>query len=167
VYSVSGRNFVTAILRRGCQEKTLRVVIDQFGAPTSARVLADLTGQILAQARGRFAPFLGRHGGTLHACCQGETDWHEFAAEIFRLARCRGLPLRVRELEPIPSSEYPLAALRPRNSRLDCQRLRERFGLVLPGWEAALELCFEEMLRLRQVANLFSQPEGQPSRPEN
>jgi dTDP-4-dehydrorhamnose reductase len=151
VYGIAGRNFVAAMLRRGCQQPTLRVVIDQVGAPTSARVLADMTAQILALARGCFAPFLGRHGGTLHACCQGETNWHEFAGEVFRLARLRGMPLTIRELEPISSAQYRSAAVRPKNSRLDCQLLCDRFGLVLPPWHVSLALCFEEMFRAQQT----------------
>jgi len=133
------------MLRLGQERAELRVVADQFGAPTSARALAAATAQVLAQAGGDFVGLLRRRGGTLHACCQGVTHWHEFACEIFRLARQLGAPLAVEKVVPIASGEYPAAAQRPKNSRLDCRRLAERFGVALPDWRTALWDCLVEM----------------------
>jgi dTDP-4-dehydrorhamnose reductase len=145
VYAARGRNFVRTMLRLGQERPELRVVADQHGAPTSARMIADVTGQVLAQAGGDFTGFLSERGGTVHLCCQGETTWHGFASATFELWRERGLPLAVQKVVPIHTEEYPTPARRPTNSRLDCGRLRERFGLSPPGWREALALCVEEM----------------------
>lgn len=146
VYAARGQNFVRTMLRLGAERETLRVVDDQVGAPTSARLIADVTAQLLGGAqlerrRGSFTPAI------LHLCASGETSWHGFAQAIFD--GWRGLDgdgaLKVRELAPIPSTAYPTPAARPRNSRLDCARIRDRFGLHLPHWRAGLPLVLEEI----------------------
>jgi dTDP-4-dehydrorhamnose reductase len=139
VYGLHGANFVKTMLRLGGQRTELSIVDDQIGAPTSARVIADITAQILAQAGGDWHGFLQQHGGAVHLACQGCTSWHGFAARIFELARQQDMPLAVRSLRPIHTSDYPTPARRPLNSRMNCQRLLQRFGLQAPSWEAALE----------------------------
>jgi dTDP-4-dehydrorhamnose reductase len=114
------------------------VVVDQIGAPTPVSLLADITGQILAQAQGDPAALLGEQGGILNVCAAGATSWHAFAEEIFRLARAHGMTLAVERVLPIPSSEFPTPAKRPLNSRLDLSRLEQRFGLAPVDWRAAL-----------------------------
>lgn len=146
VYAARGSNFVRTMLRLGQERPELRVVADQHGAPTAARVIADMTGQILAQAGGEFAKFLAERGGTTHLCCRGETTWHGLATAIFEFARKHGISLAVQNVEPIRTEEYPTPARRPANSRLDCGRLRERFGLTAPAWQEALSLCVQEMV---------------------
>jgi dTDP-4-dehydrorhamnose reductase len=147
VYGVHGANFVKTMLRLGAERSELKVVNDQVGAPTSARVIADMTAQVLALTRENPSEFLSQHGGIIHLACAGEVSWHAFALEIFRVARDLGLVLKVQEVRPIPSREYPTPARRPRNSRLDCTRLRERLGLITPDWRIALRQCLEEALR--------------------
>lgn len=146
VYSARGNNFVRTMLRLGSERETLRVVDDQVGAPTSARFLADATalivGQALAERRcGDFASEL------LHLSASGEASWHAFAAAIFEGWRAleRGAGLKVRELVPIRSAEYPTPAARPLNSRLDCSRVSSRFGLYRPHWKAGLDLILAEL----------------------
>jgi dTDP-4-dehydrorhamnose reductase len=142
VYGLHGSNFVKTMLRLGMQRPALSVVDDQWGAPTSARVIADITGQILVQGRGDWPGFLRERGGVVHLVCQGQTNWHRFAQKIFELAGAQGVPLAVKSLSPIPSSQYPTPARRPANSRMSCQRLWERFGLAPPSWQVALEQSF-------------------------
>jgi dTDP-4-dehydrorhamnose reductase len=138
LYGLHGPNFVKTMLRLGTTRNELKVVADQIGAPTPVSLLADVTGQILAQAQGNPAALLQDRGGILHVCAAGETSWQAFAQEIFRLARNQGVELAVERVLPIASSEYPTPALRPLNSRLDLSRLRQRFGLVPPDWRTAL-----------------------------
>lgn len=139
LFGIAGTNFVKTMLRMASESEELVVVGDQCGAPTSARVLADVTAQILAQ-RGRqsIQNFLSERGGIFHACCTGETSWHGFALEIFRQARAQGMTLKVRDVKNIPASAYPTAVRRPANSRLDLTKLRDSFGLVPPDWRVAL-----------------------------
>jgi len=145
VFAPRGHNFVRTMLRLGSERRELKVVCDQVGAPTSAAVLADLTARILGQARGSFAAFLAEGGGTFHACCGGETNWHAFAEEIFRQARALGWPLVVERVDAIATAAYPTPARRPLNSRLDTRRLAERFGLSAPLWPVALDDCLRAL----------------------
>jgi dTDP-4-dehydrorhamnose reductase len=146
VYAARGRNFLRTILRLAAEREELRIVADQVGAPTAARLVADATAQIVAralaeQAAGTFTP------AVLHLAAGGATSWHGFAECI--VAGARGYPrapsLKVRRLVPIASDEYPQAAPRPRNSRLDCSGLARRYGLELPRWECGVALCLEEL----------------------
>ena len=130
VHGVHGANFVKTMLRLGAQRPELSIVSDQIGAPTSARVIADATAQILAQCHQDSAGDFRERGGLLHLTCRGETNWYEFALEIFRQARECGLNLAVRQVKPIPTTAYPVPAKRPLNSRMNCDQLAERFQLV-------------------------------------
>jgi dTDP-4-dehydrorhamnose reductase len=87
-------------------------------------------------------------GGTFHLACQGETNWYEYALEIFRQARERGLSLAVKQVRPIPTSAYHVPAKRPLNSRMNCQRLAEQFHLTPPHWKTALGHVLDEFIRL-------------------
>lgn len=139
VYGLHGNNFVKTMLRLGAERKDLSIVDDQIGAPTSARVIADVTAQIIAQAKGDAVGYLTGQGGLYHLTCRGATSWYGFAEEIFRLARARGLPLALETVNAIPSSAYPVPATRPLNSRLNCEKLREYFALQPPTWQYALQ----------------------------
>jgi dTDP-4-dehydrorhamnose reductase len=139
VHGVHGANFVKTMLRLAAERTALRVVNDQIGGPTSARVIADVTSRLLAQAVPDFAGFLQARGGMFHLACGGETSWYDFALEILRRAKARGKILAVQDVTPVTSDDYPTAARRPRNSRLDCGRLSRQFGIVPPDWKSALE----------------------------
>ncbi len=146
VHGVRGVNFVKTMLRLAAERASLKVVDDQIGAPTSAQVVAEVTARILAQAAADFVGWLRERGGLLHLACAGETNWHQFAVEIFRRAQLRGALAAAPDVRPVPSSGYPTAARRPANSRLDCRRLAERFGIVPPDWKTALEQTLEGIL---------------------
>jgi len=138
VYGIHGVNFVKKILKLAQDRETLKIVDDQIGAPTSARYLADATASLLARADGNFDRFLRERGGLFHCCCDGETSWFGFTQTIVESARTAGMSLKVAQILPIPSSEFPTPARRPLNSRLNCDHLRQEFGIVAPSWPAAL-----------------------------
>ena len=148
VYASRGQNFLKTMLRLGAERSELRIVGDQWGAPTWARHLSDATAQVLRQAQGE------RRGGrfvseTLHATARGATTWHGFAEAIHRDAHGLGLLERCPVLHAIATEEYPLPAARPKNSRLDGSRLFERFGVRLPEWGTGVGQCLEELTRGR------------------
>jgi dTDP-4-dehydrorhamnose reductase len=140
VYAARGANFLRTILRLAAEREELRVVNDQVGAPTWARLIAEATALALRQALAE-----RRHGrfesGLFHLACAGETSWHGFASAI--VAGRSGLS--VKTVTPIVTADYPTPARRPANSRLDTGAFRARFGLALPDWRDCLQLCLEEL----------------------
>lgn len=137
VYDAEGRNFLTTMLRLGAERESLKVVCDQVGAPTAAIEIARATWKIVELSESS-----AFHAwGTYHLCADGETSWYGFARAIFENARRLGIPLKVRDISAIPSSEYPMPAKRPLNSRLSHEKLERVFGIRLPSWEDSLEEC--------------------------
>lgn len=143
VFASRGRNFLLTMLRLAEEREELRVVDDQWGAPTSARLIADVTAQVIAQSLVERREAVFRSEIT-HLTAAGATTWHAFAAAILDAAKQAGRPIKAKSLVAIPSSSYPTPARRPSNSRLDCSTLERRFGLTLPGWQHGLQLCIEE-----------------------
>ena len=145
VYASRGKNFLRTILRLAAERERLRIVGDQYGAPTAARLIADCTAQIVVQAmrerhERRFA------SAVLHLAAAGRTSWHGFASHVVERARSAGRSAIVTtSVDPIAASEYPLPAKRPSNSMLDTTRLHERYGLHLPDWTSGVDLCLEEL----------------------
>jgi dTDP-4-dehydrorhamnose reductase len=136
VYGVHGANFLKTMLRLMTEKEELKIVSDQFGAPTSASLIAD----VIALALSRIGTVSDRTPdklGLYHLTASGETSWHGYAVHICRMARDIGIPIRVtpENIHPIPTSEYPVPAVRPMNSRLNCRRLESVFGLRMPCWE--------------------------------
>ena len=140
LYGVQGHNFVRTMLRMGQERERLKVVNDQFGCPTYA---ADLADAILAVARQVLQkgeiPW-----GTYHYCGSGVTTWYGFAQAIFRIAE-RYVDLRVKELEPISTTEYPAQARRPAWSVLDCSLIKRTFGITPPPWEESLARMMQRL----------------------
>jgi dTDP-4-dehydrorhamnose reductase len=137
VYDRRGRNFLLTMRRLLAERDEVRVVADQIGAPTWARLIAQGTALILAQtAVDGFR--LGDRRGVYNLTCGGATSWHGFARAIrdFTGARCRVIP--------VPTAEYPLPAPRPADSRLDNAKIEATFGVRLPDWHDALRLCLED-----------------------
>lgn len=145
VYAARGKNFLRTMLRLGSERDQLRVVNDQRGAPTSARLIAQTT--VLALARWlRFdaaqrAAALGTH----HLCAAGECTWYEFARAIFQRAAAAGIIQHEPQVLPITTAEYPTKAQRPAYSVLDTRKLQQAFGLHLPSWEAGLDAVIGEL----------------------
>lgn len=144
VFSAHGANFLKTILRLAKERDTLAVVDDQFGAPTSAALIAAATARLVRSivADAAAVPY-----GTYHLTASGETSWHGFAAHLIAAARELGLPIRVADgqIQPIPTSAYPTRAKRPVNSRLDTARLRANFGLDLPPWQNGVHTVLEAL----------------------
>ncbi len=142
VFDATGKNFFTTMLRLGRERSALSVVADQIGAPSYAPHLAKATAVALEKAQAH-APF---PSGIYHMCNAGETSWHGFASAIFADARRAGLSLAVADCHPIPSDAYPTPATRPLNSRLDCGKLRESFGITLPEWQEGVQAALASYL---------------------
>jgi dTDP-4-dehydrorhamnose reductase len=132
VYNENGKNFVNTMLRLGSEREIIRVVSDQIGAPTYARDLAEATIKALEQD---FEPSI------YHLCNAGETSWHGFAEAIFAMASEYQYPLKINQVEPISSSEYPTPAKRPLNSKLNCNKAKEKLDIVMPNWKNSLRNC--------------------------
>lgn len=146
VYASRGQNFLLTMRRMLHERDSVQVVDDQVGAPTWARLVAEVTAMAVQQSlqqrrRGEF------HSELLHLASAGETSWFGFASAIRAIESARAATdTQLATLEPISTAEYPVKAARPPNSRLDCELLEQRFGLSLPGWESALELCMDNQL---------------------
>ncbi|MER0240307.1 dTDP-4-dehydrorhamnose reductase [Fulvimarina sp. MAC8] len=143
VYSPFGQNFVKTMLRLASAGRdSLNVVADQTGSPTSALDIADA---IFAVARTlKASPEDELLRGTFHLAGTGETSWAEFASAIFAGARRRGAASA--EVLPIPTSQYPTPAARPKNSVLSTARLFDRYQIQLPPWEASLETVLDRLI---------------------
>ncbi|MCH4564679.1 dTDP-4-dehydrorhamnose reductase [Halomonas sp. EGI 63088] len=151
VYSARGHNFMKTMLRLGRERDALKVVSDQVGAPTPARLIAQVTA--LALHRLSLTPHASAPNpcippGIYHLAPRGETSWHGFAREIFRQLREQGEPLAISPagVAPISSAEYPVPAARPLNSRLALTRLEQALGLRMPEWQEQLSLTLAEVL---------------------
>jgi dTDP-4-dehydrorhamnose reductase len=146
VYAATGKNFLRTIMRLAGDRPELKVVSDQVGAPTPARVIADGIGHILhgdaSELRRRFSAA----GGLVHLATAGHTSWHGFAVTIVEGLKARHAPVKAERIIPIRTEEYPTKAVRPRNSRLDLARLKLFFGIDPPQWEAALALELDLMV---------------------
>lgn len=137
VYAAHGRNFLLTMLRLASERDELRVVADQYGAPTPAAWIADTTAALLLHGLG--------DSGTWHLTTRGETNWHEFATVIINDACQLGLLQRKPVVLPITTSEYPTPALRPGYSVLDTTRLQRDFGIVPPSWRDGLKQTLREL----------------------
>jgi dTDP-4-dehydrorhamnose reductase len=150
VYGARGKNFLLTILKLARERETLRVVADQYGAPTWSRDLAKMTAEVIghceAAARGgELAGVLADVGGVYHAAGGGETTWYGFAAEAVQLQREREPGARFAAIEAITTAEYPTPAKRPANSRMNCERLKERFGWEMLDWKDSLREVLAEL----------------------
>jgi dTDP-4-dehydrorhamnose reductase len=139
VYDAEGKNFLNTILRLASDREELRIINDQFGAPTYAPHLAG--GALAALEKAMRRPEFP--SGVYHLCNQGVTTWHGFASLIVEHARRLDKPVKVKTITPIPAREYPLPAARPHNSRLDCARALSMFGVSLPDWRDGVAQCME------------------------
>lgn len=138
VYAAKGTNFLNTMIRLAKEREELRVVADQIGAPTSARVIAETIATILDSAQGEPARMFAERGGIVNVACSGETSWHGFASAIVDGMRARGVDLKCERITSISTAEFPTKAKRPANSRLSIRRLNQSFNCSTPGWEEAL-----------------------------
>ena len=139
VYAATGANFLKTIVRLAGEREELRIVADQIGAPTTADAIARAMVAMLQLTDEDVAAMFESRGGVVNLVCAGETSWHGFATAIVSGLKARGTQFAVKQIVPIASSEFPVKAKRPSNSRLDLTRLRERFDIVMPTWQQALD----------------------------
>lgn len=145
VYASRAHNFMLTMLKLAQERETLSIVNDQIGAPTSARLIADTTILCVQQAlKERLAGVFS--SDLYHLTSAGHTSWHGFTEEIVGFARSRlDIPLNLKELKAIPTSDYPTPAARPMNSQLALVKLESDFTLKMPDWKKTLQVCIDEL----------------------
>ncbi len=142
VYAARGGNFAKTMLRLAKERDALTVINDQFGAPTSAEMLADVTAIALKQAIAQ--PKLA---GLYHCVAGGETNWHQYARFVLEQAQALGWQLKAgpAQVAEVATAHYPTPAQRPLNSRLDTSKLQSAFGLHLPHWQVHARRMLHEI----------------------
>ena len=143
VYAARGGNFAKTMLRLAKERDRLTVIDDQFGAPTGAELLADVTAHAI---RATLAD--GGKTGLYHLVAGGETSWHGYARFVIEQALKAGVELKASQdtVDAVPTSAFPTPATRPHNSRLDTSKLQSTFGLVLPSWQTGVARMLRETL---------------------
>jgi dTDP-4-dehydrorhamnose reductase len=142
VYAARGGNFARTMLRLAAERDRLSVIADQFGAPTGADLLADISAHVLRATAQR-----GELDGTYHAVAAGETSWHGYASLVIEWARRNGVAVKIAAdaIAEVPTTAFPTPAQRPLNSRLATTRLQTTFGLVLPAWQSGVQRMLTEV----------------------
>jgi len=143
VYAARGGNFAKTMLRLAQERECLTVIDDQFGAPTGADLLADVTAHAVRQVLQRFA-----HTGLYHLVADGETSWHGYAKHVLaEVARVnKAIKILAKEVSPVLTDAFPTPAKRPHNSRLDTRKLQSVFGLSLPPWQQGVDRMLSEVV---------------------
>ncbi|OTA19164.1 dTDP-4-dehydrorhamnose reductase [Xenorhabdus beddingii] len=139
VYANKGSNFAKTMLTLGKKHSQLSVINDQFGAPTSAELLADCTAHAI-----RVALQDSHVAGLYHLTASGTTTWYEYAKLVFDEAQKLQIDLTIENIIPIATTEYPLPAKRPHNSRLNTNKFEKTFGLKLPDWKIGIIRMIDE-----------------------
>ena len=137
IYSHHGNNFLKTMLRLADTREEIRVVSDQWGVPTHASLLAETTLDLINLATPGFGsdPNKMPASGIYHCAPNGETNWFEYARLVINTAKTAGAAKACKTLTPISTAEYPTAAKRPMNSRLDTHKLQAVLGRPLPDWQ--------------------------------
>jgi dTDP-4-dehydrorhamnose reductase len=153
VYGTRGKNFLRTILRFAREKDELRIVDDQHGSPTWSRDLARAVVHIIRGMSEKSAAhampvqeIVQEVQGVYHVAGAGDTTWFGFAREFLRIAAEVRPGSKLARLTPIETGEYPTPARRPLNSRLDCSRIRDVFGVALPMWEESAAAVTREVL---------------------
>ncbi|MGO4390452.1 dTDP-4-dehydrorhamnose reductase [Variovorax sp. M-6] len=143
VYAARGGNFAKTMLRLARERDRLTVIDDQFGAPTGAELLADVTAHAIRATLSDPAK-----AGLYHLVAGGETTWHGYARFVLQQAQAAGVPLKAlpEAVEAVPTSAFPTPAVRPHNSRLNADKLQAAFGLKLPHWQVGVARMLAETL---------------------
>ncbi|EKT4466259.1 dTDP-4-dehydrorhamnose reductase [Pseudomonas putida] len=142
VYAARGNNFARTMLRLATERDTLGVIDDQFGAPTGAELIADVTAHAIVAARHDAAL-----SGLYHLAAAGETTWCGYARFVLEHAAAAGVALKVsaEAVNALTTDAYPTPAKRPANSRLDTHKLEKAFGLRLPEWQQGVARMLTEI----------------------
>jgi len=138
VYASTGVNFLRTIVRLARERTELRIVADQFGAPTPARLIAKAVSAIIVDDGPLLVSRFSAADRLVNVSATGETTWYGFATAVVQGMKSRGTALKVQSIEPISTGDFPIKAKRPLNSRLDLTRLMKVFGITTPRWDEAL-----------------------------
>jgi dTDP-4-dehydrorhamnose reductase len=143
VYAARGGNFAKTMLRLARERERLTVIDDQFGAPTGAELLADITAHAIRDTLRDPAKV-----GLYHTVAGGETSWHGYARFVLEQAQAAGVELKASPdaVDAVPTTAFPTPAVRPHNSRLDTSKLQSTFGLRLPSWQEGVARMLRETL---------------------
>ena len=143
VYAARGGNFAKTMLRLAQERERLTVIDDQWGAPTGAELLADVTAHAIRQVLQR-----PQDAGLYHLAAQGEVTWNGYAKHVIRQAGRAKSAIKIiaNEVAAVPTSAFPTPAARPFNSRLDSAKLQTTFGLRLPSWQQGVDRMLAEIL---------------------
>ena len=143
VYAARGGNFAKTMLRLAKERERLTVIDDQFGAPTGAELIADVSAHAISQAMRQ-----PENAGLYHLAASGQTTWHGYANHVLAQAQQAQPAIKIvaNEVAAVPTSAFPTPARRPHNSRLDCARLQAAFGLTLPAWQQGVNRMLAEIL---------------------
>ena len=143
VYAARGGNFAKTMLRLAQERETLSVIDDQFGAPTGADLLADVSAHAIRQVLQR-----PRDAGLYHLAASGETTWHKYAKHVVAqsIRAQPAIKIIASDIKAVASSAFQTAATRPLNSRLNTARLQQTFGLSLPPWQHGVDRMLAEIL---------------------
>ncbi|MEO7128660.1 MAG: dTDP-4-dehydrorhamnose reductase [Rhodoferax sp.] len=142
VYAARGGNFAKTMLRLAQERERLTVIDDQWGAPTGAELLADVTAHAMRQVLQRL-----QDAGLYHLAAAGETSWYGYAKHVLAQAEIAPSTMKiiVSTVDPVPTSAFPTPARRPLNSRLDTSKLQATFALSLPAWEQGMDRMLSEV----------------------
>ena len=147
VYAARGGNFAKTMLRLAHERERLTVIDDQWGVPTGAELIADVTAHAVRQVLQRPA---GPHGeaGIYHLAASGQASWNSYAKHVLAQAVKAQLAIELvaKEVAPVPTSAFPTPAKRPHNSRLNTAKLQATFGLRLPPWQQGVDRMLAEIL---------------------
>ena len=159
VVGAHGGNFLKTMLKLGLERDHLRVVADQIGAPTSAKLIAQITSHLLETMF--IAPGTDPRWGRYHLAASGQTSWFYYAQYVLSQARARGWPIKVADdnIEAIATADYPVAAPRPHNSKLDTSKIRQTFNVVLPDWTEGVDDVLAELFKQYSASSQES-PQG-------
>lgn len=135
VFGEHGNNFVKTMLRLGQDRDALSIVGDQIGGPTYAGDIASALITMIEYIEKEGAP----QWGVYHFSGMPYASWYEFAEQIFAAAKNKSVLAQIPILSSIPTSAYPTPAKRPANSRLDCEKIDQQFGIKPSDWQAALD----------------------------
>jgi len=142
LYSLRANNFLTKVLRWSRQQDTLRIVEDQIGSPTWARMLAEATAELLAAGRDEVVGWIDERKGIYHLAGSGTASRLDWARATLRCDPDKDSQI-TRTIMPALSADFPTAAERPLFSALNCDHFMETFGLRLPDWESTLRLAMD------------------------
>lgn len=147
VFGAHGNNFAKTMLKLAGERDRLSIVADQWGAPTSAALIADVTAQVLAQYMQRQETVSFPYG-IYNLVAEGETNWYDYARTVIEAANAAGKPLKLglNDIHPITTAEYPLPAPRPENSRLNTDKIKNSFGIHLHDWHEGLDHILQRIL---------------------